>query len=158
MYHRTVAGKVRQAFADMNAGRPDSLADVMASRFTYRFYGGHSLSGERHTLQALRLWSERAARLLPNTRLNVDEVIVSGWPWSTRIATRISVTAPLPDGAHYENVFMQFMRMRWARITEVQTLEDTVVPQRALDTIAACGILEAHAAPITDHIDTGQTD
>jgi ketosteroid isomerase-like protein len=158
MYHRTVAGKVRQAFADMNAGKPDSLADVMASRFTYRFYGDHALSGERHTLQALRLWSERAARLLPNTRFHVDEVIVAGWPWSTRIATRISVTAPLPDGSLYENVFMQFMRMRWARITDVHTLEDTVVLQRALDTIAAWGIPEAHAAPITDDIDTAQTD
>jgi ketosteroid isomerase-like protein len=151
MYHRTVAGKVRQAFADMNAGKPDSLADVMASRFIYRFYGDHALSGERHTLQTLRLWCERA-------QFHVDEVIVSGWPWSTRIATRVSVTAPLPDGSRYENVFMQFIRMRWTRITEVHTLEDTVVLQRALDTIAACGIPEAHAAPITDHIETAQTD
>jgi ketosteroid isomerase-like protein len=150
MYHRIVAGKVRQAFANLSAGRPDSLAAVMAPRFTYRFYGDHALSGERHTLPALLRWSERAARLLPGARFQVDEVIVTGRPWSTRIATRVSVRAPLPDGSRYENVFMQFMHMRWARITSVHTLEDTVVLQRALDTLAALGVAEAHAAPITD--------
>jgi hypothetical protein len=60
------------------------------------------------------------------------------------------VHAALPEGANYDNVFMQFMRMRWARITDIWTLEDTVVLQRALDALAAAGIAEAHDAPISD--------
>jgi hypothetical protein len=40
--------------------------------------------------------------------------------------------------------------MRWARITEIRTLEDTVTLQRALDAVAASGNEEAHAPPITD--------
>jgi hypothetical protein len=58
---------------------------------------------------------------------------------------------PLPDGSSYDNVFMQNMRMRWARIAEIHTLEDTVVLQQALDRIPAAGIAEAHAEPIVDH-------
>jgi hypothetical protein len=45
---------------------------------------------------------------------------------------------------------MQNMTMRWARITEIHTLEDNVVLQRALDRIAESGNPEAHEAPITD--------
>ena len=45
---------------------------------------------------------------------------------------------------------MQNMTMRWARITEIHTLEDNVVLQRALDRIAESGNPEAHDAPIAD--------
>jgi ketosteroid isomerase-like protein len=150
MYHRIVAAKVRQAFADLSAGKPDPLGEVMAPRFTYRFYGEHALPGERHTREALRRWTDRVARLLPGGRFQVHDVIVAGWPWNTRIATRVTVRATLPGGVPYENVFMQTIRMRWGRITEVHTLEDTAVLTRALDALAASGVAEAHAAPITD--------
>ncbi|MFI1396009.1 nuclear transport factor 2 family protein [Streptomyces sp. NPDC020681] len=150
MYHRIVATKIRRTFADMSAGKPQSLASAMAPTFTYRFYGDHALSGERHTLDALRRWAERGARLIPDPRFRVDEVIVTGPPWATRVATRVSVSAELPGGSRYENVFMQFMHLRWAKITEVRTLEDTAVLERALDTVAASGVAEAHAAPISD--------
>ncbi|MCP2164256.1 nuclear transport factor 2 family protein [Goodfellowiella coeruleoviolacea] len=150
MYHRIVASKVRATFDEISAGRWEAMVDGMAPRFTYRFYGEHALSGERHTTAALRLWWQRSLRLLPNTTFQVEDVVVSGWPWSTKVATRVRVSAPLPDGTRYENVFMQFIAMRWARITEVHTLEDTVVLQRALDALAAAGVAEAHAEPITD--------
>jgi ketosteroid isomerase-like protein len=152
MYHRIVARKVRQAFAGISAGDFESMISAMAPRFTYTFYGDHALAGQRHTTAALRLWWQRGARLLPNPSFTVEEVIVAGGPWSTRIATRVRVTATLPGGSRYENVFMQFMRMRWAKITEIRTLEDNVVLQRALDEVAAAGVAEAHAAPITDDI------
>ena len=45
------------------------------------------------------------------------------------------------------------MRMSWGRITDIKTLEDAVVLQRALDSVAAGGFAEAHAAPITDEVE-----
>jgi hypothetical protein len=42
------------------------------------------------------------------------------------------------------------LEVAWARITELHTLEDNVVLGRALDRLAACGIHEAHNAPIVD--------
>lgn len=150
MYHRIVTSKIHAAFAEMSKGNPGALLGGLAPRFTYRFYGDHALGGERHTLDAMRRWGERSARLIPGAKFRVDDVIVAGPPWATRISTRVTVRAQLPNGENYENVFMQMMRMRWARITEIHTLEDTAVLNAALDSLAASGIAEAHAAPIGD--------
>ena len=150
MYHRIVARKVRSTFARISAGNWEPMLDGMAPEFFYRFYGEHALSGERHTLDGLRRWWERSVRLFPNPTFEVEEVIVAGGPWATRIATRVRVHAALPDGSAYDNVFMQNMAMRWARITEIHTLEDNAVLQRALDRMAETGQPEARQAPITD--------
>ena len=150
MYHRIVANKVHATFAQISTGNWEPMITVMAHSFRNTFYGDSALSGERHTIEAVRQWWERSFRLIKNPTFQVDEVIVSGGPWATRIATRVRVRATLADGSDYENVFMQNMRMRWARITEIHTLEDTAALQRALDRVAASGIPEAHAAPITD--------
>jgi ketosteroid isomerase-like protein len=150
VYHRFVARQVRATFAKISAGDWEPMIAGMAARFSYRFYGESSLSGERHTLEGLRRWWERSFRLLPNPTFEVDEVIVAGGPWSTRIATRVRVHAALPDGSNYDNVFMQNLYMRWARITEIHTLEDTAVLQRTLDHLAGLGVTEARAEPITD--------
>lgn len=150
MYHRIVAHKVHSVFAQLGAGDWEPMITGMAGTFSYRFYGEHALAGERHTLESLRLWWQRIFRLLPEPSFDIEEVIVAGWPWDTRIATRVRIHAILADGSDYSNVFMQTFHMRWARITQVHTLEDNVVLQRALDRIAASGITEAHAEPITD--------
>jgi ketosteroid isomerase-like protein len=150
VYKRIVAAKVRGAFAQISAGNWEPMISSMAPEFTYRFYGDHAISGERHTCAALRMWWQRIFRILPDPRFEVQEVIVSGWPWNTRVAASVVVSAPLPDGSRYENIIHQFLHLRWARITEIRTLEDTVRLQRALDVVAASGNEEAHAPPITD--------
>jgi ketosteroid isomerase-like protein len=150
MYHRIVANKVRSTFDQISAGNWEPMLAGMAPEFSYRFYGEHALSGERRTLDGLRRWWERSVRLLPNPTFDVEEVIVAGGPWATRIATRVRIRTTLPDGSLYENVFMQNMHMRWSRITQIHTLEDNVVLGRALDRLAACGFPEAHDAPIVD--------
>jgi hypothetical protein len=68
------------------------------------------------------------------------------------VATAVTVDVGLADGSRYQNVVHQFLRMRWGKITEVRTLEDTAVLERTLDRLAAAGIEEAHAAPITDEV------
>jgi ketosteroid isomerase-like protein len=152
MYHRIVANKVRSTFKQISTGDWEPMITGMAPKFSYRFYGESALSGERQTLEGLRRWWERSFRLLPAATFEVEKIIVAGGPWATRIATRVRVHAPLPDASTYDNIFMQNMHMRWARITEIHTLEDTVVLQRALDRIAASGTTEGHAEPITDSV------
>jgi len=150
MYHRIVARKVRATFGQIGAGNWEPMLTGMAPGFTYRFYGSSALSGERHTLDGLRRWWERFTKLLPNPDFTIEEVIVAGWPWATRVATRVRVRAVLADGSAYDNIFMQNLSMRWARITQIHTLEDTATLQAALDRLAEAGIDEAHADPITD--------
>ncbi|TWF97305.1 nuclear transport factor 2 family protein [Kitasatospora viridis] len=157
VYHTVVKAKVRAAFAEISKGNWESMVDSLAPQFSYTFYGEHALSGERHTHAAMRLWWERIDRVMPGPRFEVQDIVVAGWPWNTTVATSVRVRTPLPDGSYYENVVNQFMKMRWARIYEVRTLEDTVVLQRALDVVAASGIEEAHAAPITDADAAGRT-
>ncbi|MFI6826557.1 nuclear transport factor 2 family protein [Kribbella sp. NPDC050241] len=150
MYHRIVAAQVRKAFAEISAGNWEAMVAGMAPAFTYRFYGDHALGGERHTHDALRRWWERCFRLLPDTRFDVQDILVAGWPWDTRVATAVTVHVGVVDGSHYENVVHQFLRLRWGKITEVRTLEDTAVLEKTLNRLATTGYPEAHALPITD--------
>ena len=150
MYHSIVVARIRATFAQISAGNWEPMISGMADQFSYRFYGPPAVAGERHTRDGLRRWWERMNRLLPNPTFEVEEVIVAGSPWATKIATRVRIHCVLPDGSSYENVFMQNLRMRWARITEIHTLEDTAVLEKLLDRLAELGISEAHAEPITD--------
>ncbi|WP_261556367.1 nuclear transport factor 2 family protein [Frankia tisae] len=150
MYHRFVAGKVRGAFAQISAGNWQAMIDAMAPEFTYRFYGEHALSGERHTKATLALWWQRNFRLMPDPHFEVRDIVVAGPPWRTRVATLVEVSATVAGEVPYRNVFMQMMKMSWGRITDIRTLEDTVVLQRALNSAAQHGSAEALADPITD--------
>jgi hypothetical protein len=67
MYHWFVARKVRDTFAQISSGDWEPMITGMATRFSYRFYGQSALSGERHTLDGLRLWWARSFRLLPRS-------------------------------------------------------------------------------------------
>lgn len=150
MYHRFVAGRVRAVFRQLNAGNYAPMVAGLARDFAYDFYGEHALAGHRTTKVAMEAWWQRAFRLMPDVKFELDEVIVAGWPWNTRVATRERVSGPLPDGSRYDNRVHQFIHMRWGRITRIRTLEDTHLLMNALDVIAASGNEEAHAAPITD--------
>jgi ketosteroid isomerase-like protein len=150
MYHRFVAGRVRAVFRQLNAGDYAPMVAGLARDFDYEFYGDHALAGHRTTKAAMEAWWQRAFRLMPDVKFELDEVLVAGWPWNTRIATTETVDGPLPDGSHYHNRVHQFIHMRWGKITRIRTLEDTHVLMNALDVIAASGNEEAYAAPITD--------
>lgn len=150
VYHRIVVRIFRGIFARINEGDFEPMVKGLAPRFTYIFYGDHALSGERHTHAAMRLWWQRVFKILPDAQFEPLDILVKGWPWSTRVASRVAVRGSLPDGSSYENVMHQFMRLRWGRVTEVYTVEDTEKLRRALDTVAAAGIDEANAPPIQD--------
>lgn len=150
MYRLIVAARIRKIFARINAGDWETMVGSLAPNFTYRFYGDNALGGVRKTPEAMRLWWQRVFRLLPGARFEVGEVLVAGWPWHTRVATDLMVRATLPDGTRYENVVNQFVRLRWGRVVEVRTLEDTQKLDRALRALAAAGFREAQAPQITD--------
>jgi ketosteroid isomerase-like protein len=150
MYHWITERWVRSIFAAISKGNVEPMLDTLASRFVYRFEGDTALGGERHTRGAMQLWWQRIFRLFPGLTFEVRDIIVKGWPWRTRIATYLRFHAVLPDGRPYHNDVMQIMAMRWGRITNIHTIEDTLRCARTLDMLAARGQLEAVAAPIVD--------
>jgi hypothetical protein len=102
----------------------------------------------------MRLWFERLYRLFPGSQFAPQKIVVQGPPWATTIMTYVKIqgTAPKADGvvAPYENEFMQLMHLKWGRVTSVLTLEDTQRFFNALPALAAAGIPDATAGPITD--------
>lgn len=150
MYHAIVERKLRTVFAAISRGDAWPMMDSLAGRFVYRFEGDSPIGGVRSSRESMQLWWERMYRLFPGLSFEVRDVVVAGPPWNTRIHTHLDFLMPLPGGATYRNVVMQVMRMRWGRVTEIHTLEDTQRCMRLLQWQAAQGKAEALAAPITD--------
>ncbi|MFZ6678685.1 nuclear transport factor 2 family protein [Undibacterium sp. Tian12W] len=150
MYAYIVENKLRKTFAAINTGDVSLMLDTLATDFAYRFEGDSPISGLRNSRASMALWWERLYRLFPGLQFEVKEVAVIGPPWDTRIHAVLDFIVPhQPDGP-YKNVVMQFMRMRWGKITYVHTLEDTQRCSRYLAWSATQGCDEALAAPITD--------
>ena len=150
MYHAIVEHKLRSVFARLGQGDFWPMIDSLAPGFVYRFEGDSAIGGVRSSRVSMQLWWERMYRLFPGLSFEVQDVVVSGGPWHTRIFTQLEFRKPLPGNTPYSNVVMQRMVMRWGRITEIHTLEDTQRCARLLAWQASNGKAEAGAAPITD--------
>lgn len=150
MYKRIVRAKVRDTFERINAGDYMAMVDGLAPSFEYHFHGDHSLGGHRTSRDAMIRWWDRTLRLLPGARFGIQDILVNGGPWRTRVAVRSLVTGALPDGGRYENTVFQFLTLAWGKVISVETIEDLQVLERALRTVADAGEAEAVAAPITD--------
>lgn len=150
MYKRIVRAKVRSTFEKINDGDYMAMVDGLAPSFVYRFHGDHALGGRRTSTEAMIRWWQRVLDLLPGARFNIQDVLVNGGPWATRVAVRSSVSGDLPGGGRYENTAFQFLTLSWGKVTSVETVEDLQVLERALGAVAESGKTEALADPITD--------
>lgn len=150
MYHRLVARQVRHIFADLTKGDPTSMMAGLAPDFVYRFHGQSPLSGVRRTLPSMMIWWDRIFEILPDAQFAPELVLVTGWPANTRVATLVRISGTLADGSAYSNSFAQFIRLRWGKLVEIETIEDTQRLAGALAVQAAHGIAAAAAPPIED--------
>lgn len=148
MYKRIVRRKLNATFAAASRRDPGPMLDALAPSFTYRFAGTNALSGVRTTRDEVAAWWERIFSLFPGVDFRVLDAVVSGPPWRTLLASHVLLTAPRDDGSLYRNEFMQLMRLRWGKATDILTLEDTGRCDDELDVRAAAGHPLAHAAPI----------
>jgi ketosteroid isomerase-like protein len=157
MYKAIVRWRVRSLFAEANRGNWQAIIDTLSPTFVYRFVGETPLGGTRTTKPAMQAWFQRIYRLVPDAQLHPQTIVVEGMPWNTRVMTYVKFQGTLPPvgnavGAPYENEVMQLMQLKWGRITSVLTIEDTQRFVNILPALAAAGIGDATAAPITDHI------
>lgn len=150
MYRSIVRAKVRSTFDRINAGDYMAMVDGLAPDFEYRFHGEHALGGRRTSRDAMIGWWQRTLRLLPGTRFDIQDVLIGGGPWRTRVAVRSLVSGDLPGGGRYENTVFQFLTLSWGKVTSVETVEDLQVLERALRIVAEAGEPEALARPIAD--------
>jgi ketosteroid isomerase-like protein len=144
-----VAQRLRRAWEHLAKTDYDYVLDQFAPSFRHSFAGDHALSGDRQSVGAQPAWFERLFRLLPGIEFTLEDVLVRGWPWQTRVVALLSVRATVA-GSAYENEIAQAIELRWGRITSIHNLEDTQKLAAALARLAAAGIDEARAAPIVD--------
>jgi ketosteroid isomerase-like protein len=150
MYHAMVRRRVRRLYAALNAADPRPLVDSLGPSFAYTFVGsGHPLAGTRRNLPDMRAQMDRVLRLFPGLRFHVLDVVVTGRPWDTRIAIVMEVDARLADGDPYHNDLVQLLWLRWGRAVQVRTVIDTARLTAACRRLAAVGILEATAPPVS---------
>lgn len=130
MYKTIVAGQVRRAYARISEGDFEAVFKSFHDDVRFQMIGDHHLGGERRGLDQVRAWFEEVGRLFPDLRLEPEDVVVSGGPWNTRIATRFRVSS---EQGGYENVGMQYLRLRWGKAVEDRLYEDTQVLDEAIE-------------------------
>jgi ketosteroid isomerase-like protein len=150
MYHAIVRRKARRLFASLSEGEWRATIDDIAPDVHHTFPGVHPLGGERHSRAAMERWFERLERLYPDLNFEVHRVIAKGWPHDTTVAIEWSDCGEAADGEPYRNVGAHFIRLRWGKAVYIHAYLDTEVIAESCRRMAANGIQEAAAAPITD--------
>jgi len=150
MYHAIVGRIVRAGFDRLSAGDYSAALAGAAPNVHHVFAGDHPLGGERHSRDAFRQWFERLFRLFPALRFQIREVVVKGWPWRTVVAVEWEAHVTPAVGPEYVNQAAHIIHIRWGRSVYVHAYENSQAVADACRHMAANGIEEAAAAPITD--------
>jgi ketosteroid isomerase-like protein len=148
VYHAFVRKKTAAMFAALSAGDWQSVTDRLAGDVRHVFPGDHPLGGERHTREAVHSWFERLGRLYPGHEFEVQSVLSRGWPWSTRVV--VAWRAHLTPAAGPVNEGVHWIHLRWGKATYFHAYLDTQLIVDSCRVMAAAGVPEAEAAPITD--------
>jgi ketosteroid isomerase-like protein len=115
--------------------RPTLALDAPDMRFV--FPGRNSWSGTFLGRDAHQRWLERLVRV--GVKTDVDELVASGFPWRMTVCIRGRSWRDTPSGERiYDNRYVIWAKLRWGRLQEYETYEDTEKAQ-ALD-----DYLEAH--------------
>ena len=149
MYKRITARRARGIFDRLNAKDTDALVADISEEVRHVFPGDHPLGGERRSPAAMRLWFERLFRLYPELHFEVHRVTVKGPPWDMWIAIAWSDRGRAADGEPYENEGAHWIRIERGKATHIQAYLDTQVVKSSCRRMAAAGIDEAAADPIT---------
>jgi ketosteroid isomerase-like protein len=126
MYRWIVARVSRSLWRRVNDGDYEAAVRMAHPDVRFRFVGDTPLGADLVGVDAFRAWFREATERIPGLTFEVRDVLVAGWPWDTRIAVRLGVTAPLADGTTYRNEAAQFLRLKWFRMVDDWVIEDTV--------------------------------
>jgi ketosteroid isomerase-like protein len=137
VYKATVRKLVRHGVAKLNAGDPDFLLSLAAPDIELAFAGDNSWSAMHRPVEKgrtafvthrgideARSFAERF--VAEGIRFEIEEILVNGPPWNTRVAIRAHDYVVGPDGRDsYNNRFVDFIQIRWGRMHRFEVYEDT---------------------------------
>lgn len=149
LYRAIVKRKARGIFDALSRGDVEAVTADLADDVHHVFPGDNALGGERHSRAAFEEWLRRLYRLIPAIEFEVHEVAVRGWPWDTAIAIEWTDRGEGADGTPYVNHGAHWIRLRWGKGVEVHGYLDTEKVTRLLEGMAAAGVEEAAAEPVS---------
>jgi ketosteroid isomerase-like protein len=101
----------------------------LAEDVHFVFLGEHPLSADLRGAENVRRWlRDELSKRLPNLRFVIEETLVEGGPWSTRVATRYHTERN--GRLVYRGVY--FGRIVWGKVVEETILPDTKALSAAL--------------------------
>ncbi|MCE9622355.1 MAG: nuclear transport factor 2 family protein [Actinomycetia bacterium] len=137
MYKASVRAILRHSVKKLNAGDPSLLLKLAAPDMQLVFPGDNSWARmyrpvvkgrERHvTHSGVDECMGFAQRFVDHgIQFVIEDILVNGPPWNTRIALRVHVFIPGTDGHDaYNNRATAFLEARWGRLVKWEDYEDT---------------------------------
>lgn len=137
MYKAAVRTMVRHGIARLNAGDPEFLLRLATPDIELMFAGDNSWSAMHRPVRKgrtafvthrgadeARAFAERF--VAEGIHVEIEDILVNGPPWNTRVAIRAHDYIAGPDGTDtYANRFVDFLEIRWGRIARFEVYEDS---------------------------------
>ncbi|GFZ45484.1 hypothetical protein JCM24511_03210 [Saitozyma sp. JCM 24511] len=140
--------RVRNSYVALNAKQFDVILANWVEDGVQRCTGRHALGGERKGKHAISAWLQRAGRLMPNWRFDVENVWVTGTPDKADVLVRWTLTDLDPVGNPWHAHGMSYARFVNGKIVEQDLCLDSQAVAEAFAAKAKAGLEEAAAAPI----------
>lgn len=138
MYKASVRALMRYSIKKLNNGDYSMMLRMASPNFELAFPGENSWSTmfrspvigrDRHvTHRGIEEATAFAARFVrEKVQIRIEDILVNGPPWNTRIAVRGNSFIPGAQGAGdvYANRAVLFLEVRWGRLVRWEDYEDT---------------------------------
>lgn len=136
MYKTAVRLFIRHGISRLNKGDPAFLLRLAAPDAEIAFPGDNSWSTmfrpveknrHRHAthrgIEECRAFANRYVQ--EGLQFEIEDILVNGGPWNTRVAVRAHDYLAGPDGDEYNNRAIAFLQIRWGKLTSWEDYEDT---------------------------------
>ena len=138
MYKAAVRALLRISVKRLNQGDASLFLRLAANDVVIAFPGDNSWATmfrpphqDRHQhathrgIEECRAFADRFAD--EGVQFEIEDILVNGPPWNTRIALRIQSYKPASDGGsdEYNNRAIAFMEIRWGKLIVWEDYEDT---------------------------------
>jgi ketosteroid isomerase-like protein len=136
MYKAIVRMMVRRNVAQLNAGNATPMLKMASPDIELRFPGDNSWStmfrpvvkgraahATHRGLDECRAFADRFAA--NGIQFELEDILVNGGPWNTRVAMRLHSFLPAADGDRYNNRAVAVLELKWGKLVAWEDYEDT---------------------------------
>ncbi|MEX0682868.1 MAG: nuclear transport factor 2 family protein [Dehalococcoidia bacterium] len=115
---------IRHSVRRLNEGDVSPMLSSYAKDAVLVFPGDHSWGGEYKGIEKIEGFLRRC--VAAGLKFEIQEVMVSGWPWSAKMCIRLTDSATAADGTVvYSNRALIYAQTAWGKIRYQEDYEDT---------------------------------